>query len=311
MTVTFLMSYMKRFIKLIHRIQNEYNKNKLDRIFFNAEKYISEWEIDPNALLLEKERYIGVINGLWATVYYNAIGTFVRTMECTYKNTGKATHEEYKLLGPLLEKWETKIKGKENHKIDHQLFEDFRNDLKGFTDKYPNWFDDGSSMLELFDTKIWNPIFKANYDKALLLTNRIEKILEKNKGKIKTLIDSDFSLITPFEFENFIGNLFKKMGYETEVTSKTGDYGVDVIAKDRNDVVAIQVKKYSRGNNVGNRDVQRLLGAMQLRSIKANKAILITTSDFTIQAKEQANEAPIELWNGDYLIEIVEKYMQD
>ncbi|MBI5677640.1 MAG: restriction endonuclease, partial [Planctomycetes bacterium] len=60
-----------------------------------------------------------------------------------------------------------------------------------------------------------------------------------------------------------------------------------------------------------NRDVQRLLGAMQLRSIKANKAVLITTSDFTIQAKEQAKEAPIELWNGNYLIEIVEKYMQD
>ena len=101
------------------------------------------------------------------------------------------------------------------------------------------------------------------------------------------------------------------MGYETEVTSKTGDFGIDIIAKDEKDVIAIQTKKYAKGNNVGNRDVQRLLGAMQLRQVKANKAILITTSDFTFQATEQAKEAPIELWDGNYISSLLRKYLKN
>ena len=87
-----------------------------------------------------------------------------------------------------------------------------------------------------------------------------------------------------------------------------GDYGIDVIARNEKDIIAIQAKKYSKGNNVGNRDVQRLLGAMQLSSVRANKAVLITASDFTIQAMEQAKETPIELWDGNYVSDLFKKY---
>lgn len=309
-----LSAFKKMLIELTQTIRsgfnkriNEYNKNKLDKIFSNAEKDISELENNPNALLIAKEHYIDLIDGLWAIIYYNSIATFVGTIESTCKKWN-VSEEEYKQIGPLLNKWR---KIEEYPKVAQQLFNDFRKDLEEFTKKYPNWIEDGSSMVELFDERIWNPIFKSNCEKTRLLTKRIENILDKKKGKIKTMIDSDYSLITPFEFEDFIAELFKKMGYNTEVTSKTGDYGIDVIAKERNDVIAIQVKKYSKGNNVSNRDVQRLLGAMHLRTIKANKAILITTSDFTIQAKEQAKESPIELWNGSYLNDIVGKYMKD
>ena len=47
---------------------------------------------------------------------------------------------------------------------------------------------------------------------------------------------------------------------------------------------------------------------MQMRDVKANKAIIITTSDFTIQAKKQAEEAPVELWNLKTLKQMVRKY---
>ena len=109
-----------------------------------------------------------------------------------------------------------------------------------------------------------------------------------------------------FEFEEFIAKLFRKMGYQTEDTRKTGDYGVDVIAKDKNDTIAVQVKQFKHGNNVGNVTVQQVLGAMW--KVKANKAIIITTSDFTVQAKVQARESPIELWNLPALKSMVRKY---
>ena len=121
-------------------------------------------------------------------------------------------------------------------------------------------------------------------------------------------IDKDFMNLKPFEFEGFIAKLFKKMGYEVTLTKKTGDFGIDVIARGKSDIIAIQVKHYNKGNNVSNVTVQQILGSMQMRNVKANKAIIITTSDFTIQAKQQAEETPVELWNLKTLKQMVRKY---
>ncbi len=93
------------------------------------------------------------------------------------------------------------------------------------------------------------------------------------------------------------------------LTKKTGDFGVDVIAKKGSDTIAIQVKKYATGTPVGNREVQMLLGAMQKKDIKANHSILITTSHFTVQAREQADELAIELWDKHELSKMVKKYL--
>jgi HJR/Mrr/RecB family endonuclease len=122
-------------------------------------------------------------------------------------------------------------------------------------------------------------------------------------------IDTNFMNMSHFEFEEFIAKLFRKMGYDVIVTRKTGDYGIDIIAKDKKDTIAIQVKQNKIGNNVGNTTIQQVLGAMW--KVKANKAIIITTSDFTIQAKEQAKEAPVELWDLKTLKRLVQKYFID
>lgn len=128
----------------------------------------------------------------------------------------------------------------------------------------------------------------------------------KTWKEIDVGLSNNFANLNHFEFETFIAKLFQKMGYQTEVTRKTGDYGVDVIAKKDDDVIAIQVKKNSHGNNVGDSVVQNTLGGMW--KYKANKAIIITTSDFTTMAHEQARSAPIELWNKKTLHQMVRKY---
>ena len=128
----------------------------------------------------------------------------------------------------------------------------------------------------------------------------------KNLKEIEYGLDKDFLHMGHFEFEEFIARLFQKMGYQTEVTRKTGDYGIDVIAIDGKGKIAIQAKQYKGGNNVGNETVQQLLGAMW--RVKAYKAIIITTSDFTRQAIQQASDSPIELWNLNMLKNKVRKY---
>ena len=57
--------------------------------------------------------------------------------------------------------------------------------------------------------------------------------------------------MNPFHFEKFIGELFNDLGYQTEVTKSTGDFGVDVLLVKDNIKTAVQVKRYGRENLVG------------------------------------------------------------
>jgi restriction system protein len=123
------------------------------------------------------------------------------------------------------------------------------------------------------------------------------------------LINTNFTTIDPYEFEEVVKNLFISKGYESYTTPKSNDYGVDVIAKLDNRVIAIQVKKYSKGNNVSNVDIQKLLGAMTYKDYKATEALFITTSDYTTKAIEQAKNNPIELWDGEKIKNEIEKYL--
>jgi len=125
------------------------------------------------------------------------------------------------------------------------------------------------------------------------------------------IVDMDmknrFSRLKPREFEKLIRELFVKMGYEASLTPYTADFGADVVAKKGTDTIVIQVKKYSRENKVGSPEVQRLLGSMF--KYKANKAIFVTTSEFTEEAREQARDAPIELWDYTVLNEKIEQHL--
>lgn len=233
-----------------------------------------------------------------------AIRTFVDTCDTNHGPGKGIPEEEYAQISPLLDKWRTRL---ESPWGDQEAFSEFEQDLKDFSQMYPEWFDE-STVWEWFDTQIW-ALLRGYYERAQSLCHRIEETLATWEGRIGSLLSSNYACIDPFEFEALVAELFAAMGYEVEVTPKSGDYGVDVIARRASDTVAIQAKKHSPGNNVGNRDVQRLLGAMQLSTVRANKAILITTSDFTVQAQEQAREAPIELWNGDYFSSLVRKYL--
>jgi restriction system protein len=120
-------------------------------------------------------------------------------------------------------------------------------------------------------------------------------------------MENRFSRLKPREFEELIRELFIKMGYNASLTPYISDFGADIIAKKEMDVIVIQVKKYKPDHKVGRVDVQKVLGSTF--KYKANKAILITTSSFTDEAREQARDAPIELWDYYTLIEKIEKYL--
>ena len=115
--------------------------------------------------------------------------------------------------------------------------------------------------------------------------------------------------LSPEQFERHVGRLLSNWGYDVEYTQKTGDGGIDIFATNGEPIVGgrlvVQCKYYRPGNNVGEPAVRDLFGLVHDQ--RANKGILVTTSDFTPSARKFAEGKQIELINGTDLEKIVRK----
>ncbi len=116
---------------------------------------------------------------------------------------------------------------------------------------------------------------------------------------------------SPAEFEWLVGTLLEQMGFhEVTITSLGGDGGVDVrgtlvVAEAVRVRMAVQAKRW-RGN-VGRPVVQQLRGSLGAHE----QGVIITTSDFTTGAKEEAERpdaSPVSLMNGRLLGEQLAKH---
>src|SRR3989338_3053038 len=132
----------------------------------------------------------------------------------------------------------------------------------------------------------------------------------KKWKEIELGLEDNFQSIHWSDFEKMMGTLLEKMGYRNvSVTRRTGDYGIDIVAKKRNSLVAVQCKKW-KGGVVGNKDIRdAVAGAF---SYNAKKLIFITSAKFTKEAIEQTRMAnsslSIELWDKDKLKELIREY---
>jgi hypothetical protein len=104
--------------------------------------------------------------------------------------------------------------------------------------------------------------------------------------------------LNPTEFENFIGSVFERLGYEVNATATTGDEGIDLFLRRRGKVGVVQCKRYR--NNVGQPVVRDLYGSMM--HVNADEAYLITTGAISRQAQTWATGKPIYLIDGTNLV---------
>ncbi|TXD34239.1 restriction endonuclease [Lujinxingia vulgaris] len=118
------------------------------------------------------------------------------------------------------------------------------------------------------------------------------------------LLDMD-----PFTFEHLIKRLLEEMDYQNvEVTSPSGDGGVDVVADIELGITSVrevvQVKRHRRA--IQRKDLDALRGS--LYRFNAVRGTIITTSRFskgTIDAAFATGTAPITLIDGDKLIDLL------
>ncbi len=175
--------------------------------------------------------------------------------------------------------------------------------LMGFQDKYELPLPD-TLMIQSLTSSVVIPVHQAICEEVVKLLTERKKL--ENINSIHQDLGNRFKNYSPEEFESFIADLFENMGYQTQITPHSNDQGADIIARKNNDTIVIEVKRYREGNNVGSPVVRSVLGSMP--KYNANKAIIVTTSDFTVEAEEQAKGSPVELWNFDSLSDLVIKY---
>lgn len=100
-------------------------------------------------------------------------------------------------------------------------------------------------------------------------------------------------------FERFIGLGFFLQGYEIEITPKSGDQGVDIIASRGDRRIAIQCKRFAKGALVSNSAIQEIFAGMSY--YKCTDGLLVTTSSLTSHARELADSLGIKYWDEQYI----------
>jgi len=113
----------------------------------------------------------------------------------------------------------------------------------------------------------------------------------------------------PSEFEDYIADLFTRLGYKTKAVGSSYDKGIDIIVEKDGIRGYIQCKKFITSKvTVG--DVRDFYGALA-DHLTNGKGYFITTNKFTLEAEKFAEDKPIELIDGYKLIRYIKMTKKD
>lgn len=139
---------------------------------------------------------------------------------------------------------------------------------------------------------------------------KIKNLVERHNALARQKTLEWLMTCEPARLERLVAELLRAMGY-AEVQHRGGplDGGVDVVGKlpapvGRASRVAVQVKRYAEP--VTRPCIDELLGV--LHRDRYDRAVVVTTSTFSAQAKEVALDQPIELVDGMRLVELLAQY---
>jgi restriction endonuclease Mrr len=114
--------------------------------------------------------------------------------------------------------------------------------------------------------------------------------------------------MSPSDFEEYIAELFNKLGYSARVVGHAGDHGIDVEIEKDGITQYVQCKRYSETNKVGEPEVRNFLGSLD-HVHASGKGYFVTTGYFTQDAEKFASDKPIELWDGSELVKQIKSSM--
>ncbi|HWB54694.1 MAG TPA: restriction endonuclease [Tepidisphaeraceae bacterium] len=161
-------------------------------------------------------------------------------------------------------------------------------------------------MGHLFSLLLW--LFAVLIAGATILGFISSGFAKSNRSRRLQSIRSihDIHRLSPGDFERLIADLYRRRGYRVEEMGGPGDGGVDLILyplKDANIAHLVQCKRYANWT-VGVRELREFYGAMAANKTRCH-GIFVTCGRYTAEARQFAFDKPIELVNGDQLLEMV------
>lgn len=107
--------------------------------------------------------------------------------------------------------------------------------------------------------------------------------------------------VTPRQFEEIVAEVFRSKGFEVDLTKRTRDGGKDIIAV-HTDAIGIknkyfvECKRYAESKKISVDVVRSLYGVMNTID-GPNKAIIVTTSTFTDDARKFVKQEARSSWD--------------
>ncbi len=158
--------------------------------------------------------------------------------------------------------------------------------------------------MEKADPDYWDIFEDNNYnldDFASDISSLIDEVIIDND-----ITHEDYEIQSGEDFEFKCSEILSRLGWQTKLTKKSGDQGVDILAEKNNYSVAIQCKYYL--SSVGNAAVQQVLAGKKYYN--ADYAAVVTNSTYTKSAIELANASNVILLTLNKL-ENLEEIIQD
>jgi restriction system protein len=112
--------------------------------------------------------------------------------------------------------------------------------------------------------------------------------------------------LSPTDFEEAVAQSLRDRGYrDVQRRGGPGDLGVDITCTDPNgERLALQCKRYAPGSLVGSRDLQLFIGMIHTEH-NVDRGVYVTTSNYTIPARQLAKRHNINLIDGPTLASIL------
>lgn len=180
----------------------------------------------------------------------------------------------------------------------------------------------GAALIVLFAVLVGKKYQEGGLERALNyaitapVDNQNDKIISKDSSPGIEKTEKGVTLdhlkeIDPYEFEEFVAKVWRARGYDAEVTQGSQDRGVDVVAEKAepyNEKELIQVKRKGDGQKVGAPTVRTCSGLKNKNGV--DKVLVVTSTGFTSQAKEEAEDYNLKLVDGKKLLELYEENIE-
>ncbi len=152
--------------------------------------------------------------------------------------------------------------------------------------KYIEYIDQYNKKKEQYYSHL-NELEDFETNKITTFLNSVVTKLKMVQGKTYRTAE-EWRQMTDREFEFEIGKVYSRLGYQIKVTKRSGDGGVDVIAKKDNETIYIQCKHYGENTHLGAPELQAFWGCCSGNGI--HKGVMVCTSSLTKDARAFANK---------------------